>query len=241
MPVQWKKGRIYSIKPITSETWEFEMEVGAPDTLTFLPGQFITMDLPIGEKRLDRWRSYSIAGNPDGTGRLVFCIGKVPGGRASKYLFESLHVGDEINFKGPEGNFILPGDLDREIIMICTGTGVAPFRSMIRYVLLNQIPCKHIHLIFGTRWEQNILYRQEFEQFAKQYPSFSYSVALSRDHVPGIHFGYVHDLYTQAYKIPEKDRLFMICGWKGMIDEAVMLLGTHLGYHTSQIKYELYG
>lgn len=241
MPVQWKKGRINSIKPITSDTWEFEVDVEIQDSMGFQPGQFVTMDLPIGEKRLDRWRSYSIAGNPEGTGRLVFCIGKMPGGRASRYLFESLNVGDEIIFKGPEGNFNLPDNLDREIIMICTGTGVAPFRSMIRHVLLNQMPFKHIHLIFGTRLEQNILYRDEFDQFAKQNPLFSYSIALSREHVPGTHFGYVHDLYTQAYDNPDKDRLFMICGWKGMIDDAVMHLSTRLGYHTSQIKYELYG
>jgi ferredoxin-NADP reductase len=241
MPVQWKRGRIRNIQPLTSETWEFEIEIQKSDAFDYQPGQFITMDLPIGEKRLDRWRSYSIAGNPDKSGQLVFCIGKVPGGRASRYLFETLSLGEEINFKGPEGNFTLPADLDREIIMICTGTGVAPFRSMIRHVLSNRIPFRSIHLIFGTRFEKNVLYKEEFELFAQQNKSFNYSIALSREQVPGTHFGYVHDLYTQTYENSEKDRLFMICGWKGMIDEAVLNLGTRLGYHSSQIKYELYG
>jgi len=241
MPLQWKKGIISRIQSLTDDTWSFEMDIEASAGLDYVPGQFITMDLPIGEKRLDRWRSYSIAGNPYGLSRLVFCIGRVPGGRASRYLFETLTEGTEITFKGPEGGFTLPSDLDREIVMICTGTGVAPFRSMIMHIILSQIPFRHIHLIFGTRFEKNILFREEFETYARQNKAFSYSIALSREQVPGAHFGYVHDIYTKQYKNPEKDRLFMICGWKGMIDDAVRHLGTEMGYHSSQIKYELYG
>lgn len=241
MPVKWYEGEITEIRQLSPEVRQFSLKVKSEEPFRFLPGQFITMDLPVGEKRLDRWRSYSIANAPDDTGILEFCIVKMEGGLATSYLFDKIKTGDIIRFKGPDGGFVMPSDLDKEIVMICTGTGVAPFRSMLQHIIREGLTFKKIHLIFGTRYSNGILYKDEFEQLAKERQNFRYSVALSRENSVNRHHGYVHPIYMQAYSEKKEDVLFMICGWSRMIDEAVENLIIRLGYDKSQVRYELYG
>jgi len=242
MPAVWYHGKVIQIKFLSQNTIEMKLEVDqSQGVLDFLPGQFITMDLPVGEKRLQRWRSYSIAGVPDKSNILELCIVKSSEGIGTKYLFEEVEIGTFIKFKGPDGSFVLPGDLSEEIIMMCTGTGIAPFRSMIKYIFANQLEFKGIHLIFGTRTEKDILYREEFEALSALNPLFSYSVALSREKKPGFHYGYIHDIYLKKYSNYEAKRQFYLCGWSQMIDEAVANLHIHMKYDKSQIHFELYG
>lgn len=242
MPTVWYQGRVAEISHLSNTSIEMKLEIDqAEGVFDFLPGQFITLDLPVSEKRLHRWRSYSIANRPDQSNILELCIVRSPEGLGTKYLFEEVKIGTMIKFKGPDGGFVLPEDLSTEIIMICTGTGVAPFRSMINYIKANKLPFKGIHLIFGTRSEENILYREEFELFSKENPLFKYSVALSREEKPEFHHGYIHDIYMTEYDQPNTKRQFYICGWSKMIDDAVANLMITLKYDRSQIHYELYG
>ena len=128
---KWHKSKIIKIEDESPTTKRFWLEVPDLEKIDFKAGQFITMDLPIHKKRLKRWRSYSIANAPDGTNVLELCIVYLEGGLASEYLFKEVNVGDEITFKGPTGVFTLPQELDTDIVLVCTGTGIAPFRSMI--------------------------------------------------------------------------------------------------------------
>ena len=242
MPTQWYTGRVNGIKQLTESTRQFSVDVSHENgVFQFIPGQFVTMDLPVSEKILNRWRSYSIANRPYGTNILEFCIVKSQDGPGTRFLFEEVQVGSVLKFKGPDGGFVIPANLDVEIIMLCTGTGVAPFRSMIHHLVENKIPFRSIHLIFGTRTENSILYRDEFEKIEKDHPGFKYSVALSRENKEGFHHGYIHDIYAAAYSEVTDNRKFYICGWTKMIDEAITKLMIDLKYDKSQIHYELYG
>ena len=246
---RWKTGRIIRIQSVTSTTRRFWVQVDAEETVAFKPGQFITLDLPIAEKRNQRLRSYSIANNPDNTNILELCIVALEGGAASHYLFNEATEGTELTFKGPAGVFTLPETIqpEEELVLICTGTGVAPFRSMIRDLKVsNRLPHK-LHLIFGTRYASGILYREEFENLAREEDWFDYSVSLSRDEQLSdlqVEFeltpGYVHRLVEEHYGTPAENRKFMICGWSAMVDEAAERL-LNLGYQKNQIRFELYG
>ena len=231
--------------PTTKRFW---VSVDSEDMMTFEPGQFVTMDLPIHEKRLKRWRSYSIANAPDGTKVLEFCIVKLEGGAASEYFFEEVKIGTTIRFKGPSGGFVLKNDIEENtIVMICTGTGIAPFRSMLLDIVEQKKSFKNIHLIFGTRYTDGILYQKEWEQLSKDFPNFKFSVALSRvEELPSTKDwdaskGYVHPIYMEKYKAIRPDIAFYLCGWSNMIDDAVANLIVKMGYDKSQIHYELYG
>lgn len=238
---KWYDSKIIKIKKESSTTKRIWVEVAEVDQIDFKAGQFVTMDLPIHQKRLKRWRSYSIANAPDKTNILEFCIVKLEGGAGSTYLLEEAEVGTTIRFKGPDGGFVLPEKIDKDLVLICTGTGVAPFRSMIGDLVNHNKPFKNIHLIFGTRLEEGILYKEEFEKMEKEIPNFKYSVALSQEKEWPGHKGYVHPVYMEDYKSVRSDIDFYICGWSNMIDDAVENLILKLGYDKSQVHYELYG
>ncbi len=238
---KWYDSKIIKIETESSTTKRIWVEVSDVDRIDFKAGQFVTMDLPIHEKRLKRWRSYSIANSPDGTNVLEFCIVKLEGGAGSTYLLDEAKIGTAIRFKGPDGGFVLPETIDKDLVLICTGTGVAPFRSMIGDLINKKKDFKNIHLIFGTRLEEGILYRKEFEQWEKDIPGFKYSIALSREENWNGHKGYVHPIYLEDHKEIRDDVDFYICGWSNMIDDAVANLLVTLGYDKSQVHYELYG
>ena len=122
--------------------------------------------------------------------------------------------------------------------MICTGTGIAPFRSMVQYIHLHQIPFHKIHMIFGCRKKPDLLYYDEMKKLEKELPGFQYHPTLSREHWEG-HFGYVHPVYEALCK-DKPDALFYLCGWKHMIDEAQKRI-LAMGYDKKSIHLELYG
>jgi CDP-4-dehydro-6-deoxyglucose reductase len=241
MSTIWYDGLVKKNEPMAPQVNRFLLEVPEVKSFDFKAGQFVTMDLPIGDKRLQRWRSYSIANAPDGSNVLELCIVRSDNGTGTKYLFDEIHLGSALRFKGPDGGFVLPEMIDKDLVFICTGTGVAPFRSMLHDLKNSGKPHRDIHLIFGTREESSILYRAEFEELARTMPGFRYDIALSRQpDWPG-YKGYVHQIYLEKYKKTRPDVAFYICGWSAMIDEAVANLLVKLGYDRSQIHYELYG
>lgn len=238
MAWKWYDATLVKTEDINPTVRRFWLET--EEIVEFEAGQFVTMDLPISEKRLKRWRSYSIASKH--SDKLIeFCIVKLEDGAGTKFLFDDFKIGDQLKFKGPSGTFVSPQNPDFDMVMICTGTGVAPFRPMINDLLEKQKTAKNIHLIFGTRQEDGILYREEFENLAKKYENFSYSVSLSRQDDWEGHKGYVHPIYLEKYANPRSDIKFYICGWSKMIDETVANLFAKLKYDRSQIIYELYG
>ena len=238
MAWKWYDGELVKVEDINASVKRFWLK--SEEKLDFLPGQFVTMDLPISDKRLKRWRSYSIASHTDDD-LLEFCIVNLDGGLGTSFLFNDFKIGDSIKFKGPSGTFVVPENPDFDLVMICTGTGVAPFRPMI-YDLLEKQDCKrNIHLIFGTRTQEGILYQNEFENLNRKYSNFKYTICLSQDiEWDGIQ-GYVHQAYLKEYADKRPDIKFYICGWSKMIDETVANLFSKLQYDKSQIIYELYG
>ena len=239
MPTTWYTATVKNITQLSPGVRSFELEL--PENFDFQAGQFVTFDLPIGEKRLQRWRSYSLANAPGQSNHLELCIVRTDPGQGSRYFFEAVEVGSELKFKGPDGGFVLPETIDKDLVMVCTGTGIAPFRSMLLDLQRSGKPHRNIHLIFGTRTEADILYRAEFEELSRSMPGFRFDVALSRQLDWNGYQGYVHQVYLSEYQNPRPDVAFYLCGWSNMIDEAVANLMVKLGYDRSQIHYELYG
>lgn len=243
---KWNNAKVIKIENETAMTKRFWLQAEEGGETDFVPGQFITLDLPIHETRQKRWRSYSIANAPSESGVFELCIVKLEGGLGTTYLFDAIEVGSDITYKKPAGVFTLRKPIERDLVMICTGTGVAPFRSMIQDIYAQNIPHQSIHLIFGTRKKEDVLYLSEFQKLAEQERSFSYSVALSREEVLPTdinvywHKGYVHQIYLEQYKDLREDVQFLICGWQNMVDEAEAKLKS-MGYSNAQVKLELYG
>ena len=93
-------------------------------------------------RKIKRWRSYSIASWPDGTNVYELLIVLLEGGAGTTYLFNEVKVGSELVFRGPQGVFVLPENIEKDIFFICTGTGIAPFRSMLNFIKLHAVSHK---------------------------------------------------------------------------------------------------
>lgn len=234
----WRKGNVIRINDLTHNTRQFWIEVPELEKFDFAPGQFVTLDLPIHEKSIKRLRSYSIASGPDNTNVFELLIVHTKGGLGTTYLFNEVTVGTELRFRGAQGVFILPEKVEKSLLLICTGTGIAPFRSMVQHIHLHKIATKNIYLIFGCRKKEDLLYYNELKELEQEIPGFRYHPTLSREHWEG-HFGYVHPIYRELCKT-RPEALFFLCGWKHMIDEAIKNI-LELGYDNKAIFQELYG
>ncbi len=234
----WRKGYVTKIENETADTRRFWITIPELEAFDFLPGQFVTLDLPIHEKVNKRWRSYSIASWPDGSNVFELLVVLDPNGTGTNYLFNELHVGSELTLRGPMGVFTLKEPVENDLIFICTGTGVAPFRSMVQHIKLQQIPHQKIFLLFGCRTKNDLLYYNEMKSLENSLEGFHYLPTLSREPWDGP-TGYVHALYEAlcAGKTPAH---FYLCGWKGMIDEATERI-LKMGYEKKDVHAEIYG
>lgn len=201
----------------------------------FLPGQFVMLDLPIQHEFTTR--SYSIASAPNGTNEIELCIVLKEGGQGTPYLFSTIGVGSRLKVSEPQGRFYLDTEIDADICLIATGTGVAPLRSMLHYIFTNNIPHRNLYLVFGNRKQEDILYRTELEEMAKQHPEFTFIPVLSREEWEG-EKGYVHPIYQKLFA-QAQPAVFYLCGWSNMVKEAKNNLKA-MGYNRKQIKFELY-
>ncbi len=231
----WQNAKIIEIVDLTENVKKFFLQPETP--VDFSPGQFVVLELPIDEKRNKRWRSYSMANTPNEKGIIELCISRQVNGLGTSYLFDIAEEGEDLWMKRPDGVFTLPEDAPH-VVMICTGTGVVPFRSMI-LDWEDKKSDQSIHLIFGTRYGRNILYAGDFIDTERSNKKFSYDVVLSREEIDQFHSGYVHDIYREKYKNDESS-VFMVCGWTEMVEEAEKILTEEMGIDSSRVYIENY-
>jgi ferredoxin-NADP reductase len=247
----WQIGKIIRIEQETAQTRRYWIQMPGMDSFDFEPGQFVTLDLPIHEKPNKRWRSYSIASWPDGTNTIELVIVLLEGGLGTTWLFENAVVGTELTLRGPQGVFTLPETIDKDLFLICTGTGIAPFRSMAHHLHNHKIPHRDIFLLFGCRTFGDTLYGAELKKLAEEMPGFHYIPTYSRETISGdqlVRTGYVHAIYEEicqgkqamAASAELQSAAFYLCGWKNMIDEAKKRIQA-LGFDRKAIHQELYG
>lgn len=238
MNLEWHTAKVIGIQEVAPNTKQFLIEIPGMDRFDFIPGQFVVLDLPISEKKNKRLRSYSIASRPNGTNTFELLIELVEDGLGTHYIWQNIGIGSELTLRGPAGIFVLSEPITQDYFLICTGTGIAPFRSMITHLAHHAIPAREIYLIFGCRTQADLLYADELKAIERQLPNFHYIPTLSREQWNG-RTGYVHAVYKELVA-GKPDAEFMLCGWKKMIDETRHTL-QDLGYPRKQIHFELYG
>ncbi len=234
----WQTGVVRRIEQAAPATRRYWIELPKTERFDFKPGQFVTLDLPIHDQRNKRWRSYSIASPPDGTNTIELVIVLMEGGLGSTHIFEHWTEGTEVSVRGPQGVFVLPESLEEDLFLICTGTGIAPFRAMLHHIRTEGLPHQNLHLIFGTRTRADVLYHDEMRALEKALPNLHYHPTLSRESWDG-RTGYVHAVYEELCA-DRRPAQFMLCGWRVMVDEAKRRI-LEMGYDKKRVHLELYG
>lgn len=223
---------------------QFLRDDGQP--LDFQPGQFIQIHFS-GADGTPTKRSYSLATIHDhafGPGEAVdIAVSFVPGGSATA-LFEGLQIGDQLQASGPYGRFCLPpNDHNRRYVLIATGTGVTPYRSMLP-LLAEAIASRGVQVVLlqGARTPAELLYGDDFRAFADAHPQFRYVPCFSRE-LPDqphadVRHGYVQQQLAEFAPSAEGDIAYL-CGNPDMVDSCVEVL-KEAGLPNAQIRREKY-
>jgi ferredoxin-NADP reductase len=223
--------RVENIFDHTSDTRSLFLSLTSGKHLRFVPGQFISITIPLGDEM--RSRPYSIASDPEERGPFEICFNRVVGGRGVQWLFDR-RVGDTLDFSGPFGTFSIDRAPDAELCFIAEGTAIAPIRPMLKRALASS-SARKIHLICAAPDRDHILYAAELEQLMRTAPNLSYESVIA----PGQIYDRLFELAEARWVIGDADRTrhFYICGvGKGVLRLRDLLRGA--GYERRAVHYE---
>jgi ferredoxin-NADP reductase len=208
------------------------------EPLSFVPGQWVNLELDAFGTR-DK-RAYSIASAPNPTAPSTFeiAVTHVDEGLVSRAL-HAVPEGTVLQLDGPHGFFTREGQQSVPAWFVGTGTGVCPLRSMLQSELAAG-DGPPLALLLGVRNEAEILYRAELEALAAQHPRFSFHVTLSRppDAWQGLR-GYVQAQLPALIDPKQKPHVY-ICGLSDMVGSVRKVLKEQLGLDRRSIHSERY-
>lgn len=208
----------------------------------FAPGQYGTLGL-LGPAGKLVQRPMSISSSADDLSEYEFFIRLVPEGAFTPLLWDR-SVGDPINLKGPKGKFLLQDD-GRTCLFVASGTGLAPFMSMLE-TLRGRGEQRDIHLLHGVSYDHDLAWRAPLEELEAggAFP-LHYAGTVSRpQHCPswsGL-TGRVENVlagHLDANGLTPANTTIYLCGNPEMIT-AVDELATERGFAPEQIRKELY-
>lgn len=204
--------------------------------ISFTPGQFVSLKLPVGEHP-PLTRAYSMAEPESSSGELVLAFDRVPGGLGSGHLW-SLKEGDEVVLAGPYGNFTAPQPLTVDMVFVARFTGIIPVRCMIRH-LLAVPPSRRVTLIYGSPTKAERIYHDEFKDLEARHGAFCYlPTVLDGSDATGEGRHPEQDMLESLWA-GRKDFLPMVCGTKAFVRPLKAYL-TGLGFERKEAKYESY-
>ena len=249
----------------SSQCYHFEFVLDELPAFHFAPGQFVSAVAEDANSK-QQTRAYSLASAENGN-RFDLCVNRVEGGFFSNHLADlpDLPIGGKIHIHGPHGHFILHQPVT-DSILVATGTGIAPMRGFLQSLFpevgADMSGGKQNWLVYGTRHESELYYREEFEALAARQPNFHYLPTLSRapESWTGLR-GYVQDHIARIVEeraarlgfplvaAPVEPNLLAselnfdiyayICGLNNMVSGVREKL-TGYGWHRKQIVFERY-
>jgi len=216
------------------------------NAFAFVPGQFVQVHFNYADGKPTK-RSYSVAtigaGDTSPVRQVEMAVSYVEGGAATE-LLGNLREGEAISASGPYGRFcLMEPDANRRYLLVATGTGVTPYRSMLPQLrVLMAARNIEVALVYGARTEQELLYADEFDAFAAENPNFHFYACLSRAPraQPRAHDrnGRVHVALAELKPDPAHDIAYL-CGNPDMVDQAFALL-KEAGLPIPHIRREKY-
>jgi len=217
----------------------YDIRFTKPDGFSFKPGQFVLFDVPLVDDPSDfQTRAFSMASTPAESEFIIVAKMK-EGGRASRWIEEIIGVGSVVTMKGPFGNFLLDPTTDKEFLFIATSTGVAPFRSQIKHAL-EAGDARRMDLVFGVRSEEDMFWKEEFEQLSRQYENFFAHPALSGPSPDWKgHVGRVQTLVPLIVKDFFRRNVY-VCGSPDMTKEVKQLCLEQWGVQKQDLHVEGY-
>ena len=186
-------------------------------------------------------RSYSIASAPEDVA-LVLTVERLDDGEVSPYLVDELRPGDELELRGPIGGyFVWEAALGGPLLLVAGGSGVVPFRSILRHLkaIESTVP---VRLLYSARSLAEVIYHQELMGIAAV-GAVDIRYTLTREQPEGWH-GYGRRIDQQLLDEiawpPSEHSLVYVCGPTAFVETAASAL-VALGHEPGRIRTERFG
>ena len=213
-----------------------ELRFRGPGPATFLPGQYALLDVP----GAGQMRAYSMSNLPNAVGDWDFIVRKVPNGRVSTMLFESLRPGQRIGIDGPLGLAHWRADDSRDIVCIAGGSGLAPIVSIANAAAMQASGGRPIWLFYGGRGPADL---PVFDEWLLDAAKVRVSVAVSAPELADAaawsgERGFVHELVARTLTGDVAAHRYYLAGPPPMIETAVRMLMVEHKVPAQQIHYD---
>ncbi len=233
--------RVEQVIQETPDVRTFRLTSPTGDALpfTYLPGQYLTLSLPIGGKTVRR--SYTIASTPTRPGHCEVTIKREEHGLVSRHMHDTVQEGHLLSVAAPAGKFTCSGTNANSVALLAAGVGITPLMSILRY-LTDQNWGGQIHLVYCNKTATDIIFREEIETMQRRFPSLHLTLTLTRTTGASWdgHVGRI-DAKLLARVIPDLTRIpFYLCGPTEMLTATRDLLRT-LGVAEPNIHTESFG
>ncbi len=222
--------KLYTLKPDPGK--------GTDQLAFFRAGQYVSLELAIGESRLTR--PYSLSSSPiqalNGEYRIV--VKTMKDGFASEHINTNFDVGTKIDISAPQGFFTYEPLRDgKRVVGIAGGSGIAPFLSLAQAVAEGTEDFELI-LLYGSRKEEEILFREELDELQKSCERIKVIHVLSDEEKEGYCHGFIsRDLIREFLN---EDSSVFVCGSQGMYDY-IKKETEALGLPLRKVRFDAYG
>ena len=234
----WRVAKVARVLRETARVRSLVLD--CPDWPGHLAGQHVDIRLTAADG-YQAQRSYSIASAPEDP-QLMLTVERLDEGEVSPYLIDVLSTGDELELRGPIGGyFVWTSKEASPLLLIAGGSGVVPFRSILRHHAASGSQAA-VRVLYSARSVADIIYREELTRFAAA-AGVDVHFTLTREW-PNEWTGYRRrvdlDLLREIAWSPEQNATTYVCGPTGFVEAAANALVT-LGYDASRIKTERFG
>lgn len=178
MGIQTYKAKVAEHSYLAKKFQNIHLELMEPNQLEFEAGQYVMIKVP----GLEGMRQYSISSPPSTKHAIELLVDVVPNGVGSTYL-ASLKPGDEVEFMAPAGKFVVAEEtkkIEKELMFVATGSGIAPIRSMLEDLLIDKKDKRQMWLHWGLRFEEDVFWFDEFARLSEDHENFTFDLTLSK-------------------------------------------------------------
>ena len=212
---------------------------GTTECAPFIAGQYLNIHLTINGMPVNR--AYSISSSPKNAreGYYELTLKYVQDGLVSRYVLDNWKEGDEVELSGPAGTFYYSPLRDaKTVVCLAGGSGITPFLSLANAIADGDEDFRMI-LLYGSRTEDAILYKAEFDRLAKD-DRIQVVHVLSDEEKPGFEHGFISADLIREYAPAGEPYSVFVCGPQGMyrfVDQEIEKLGLARKY----VRHELFG
>lgn len=211
-------GRVMEMRRVAADVMIVRIKLPMNEDVMFLAGQFVEFVLANGERR-----AYSIASAPsiDGVVSIELHVRHTPGGLFTDYVFDGMQVHDLVRMELPLGTFFLREDSDKPIVLLASGTGFAPMKSILKYAQQKQLK-RPMTLYWGGRTRADLYEMDWVERYAAANEGFKFIPVVS-DATPACGWnartGLVHRAVMEDFPDLSKHQVYA-CGAPIVIESA---------------------